>query len=305
MNRLRMKKIKRYWILYAMLVPGIVYLIINNYLPMFGLVIAFKKMDFSVGIWDSAWNGLDNFKFLFHSTDGWTMTRNTLLYNLAFIILGNLFSLLTAVVMDAVRKRFQQFSQIVILIPHLLSYVILSYITLAFLSPSSGFINHSILGPLGIEAVEWYTNPGPWPFIITFVYLWISFGYSSILYYSTLLGIDKGLYEAAVIDGAGIWQQIKHITLPGMKHTIITLVLLGVGRIFYSDFGLFYQVPMNSGMLFPTTQTIDTYVFRALLEQNSFSRSAAAGFVQSILGFILVLVANRIVQKVDNDSALF
>lgn len=305
MKRSKLKALKRYWLLYAMLVPGIFYLIVNNYLPLFGLVIAFKKVNFSVGIWESPWNGLENFTFLLNK-DGWMMVRNTLLYNLVFILLGNLVSLITAIVMDEVKNRFfRRFGQIVILIPHLLSYVILSYITLAFLSPSSGFINKSILEPLGLAGMEWYTDPGPWPFILTFVYLWISFGYSSILYYSTLIGIDKGLYEAAVIDGAGVWQQVKNITLPGMKHTVITMVLLGLGRVFFSDFGLFYQIPMNSGMLFPATQTIDTYVYRALLEQNSFSRSAAAGFLQSVLGFLLVLAANRIVQKLDNDSALF
>lgn len=305
MKRSKLKALKRYWLLYAMLVPGIFYLIVNNYLPLFGLVIAFKKVNFSLGIWESPWNGLENFTFLLNK-DGWMMVRNTLLYNLVFILLGNLVSLITAIVMDEVKNRFfRRFGQIVILIPHLLSYVILSYITLAFLSPSSGFINKSILEPLGLAGMEWYTDPGPWPFILTFVYLWISFGYSSILYYSTLIGIDKGLYEAAVIDGAGVWQQIKNITLPGMKHTVITMVLLGLGRVFFSDFGLFYQIPMNSGMLFPATQTIDTYVYRALLEQNSFSRSAAAGFLQSVLGFLLVLAANRIVQKLDNDSALF
>ena len=267
-------KTKRYLPLYLMLLPGAAYLIINNYLPMAGLVLAFKKVNYNVGLFQSPWTGLSNFKYLFTTKDAFIFFRNTILYNLAFIFFGNLMGIITAVALDSIRKKFfKRFSQVIILIPYLLSTVIISYIVYAFLSGNNGFMNMT--------------------------------GYSSILYYSTLIGIDKSYYEAAVVDGAGILDQIRFITLPALKTTIITLVLMAVGRICYSDFGLFYQVPMNSGLLYSTTQTIDTYVYRGLLELNDIGRSTAAGFLQSILGFICIFIANIIVSKIDKDSALF
>lgn len=299
------RKLKTYWPLYVMLLPGAAYLIINNYLPMFGLVIAFKKVNYEVGILQSDWVGLSNFRFIFSTNDAFVMFRNTFLYNLAFIILGNSFGLTVAIALDAVRKRFlKNTAQVIILLPYLLSMVIVTYVVFAFLSPGNGFVNNSLLAPLGMDPVEWYNNPKPWPVILTIVYLWMNFGYTSILYYSMLIGIDKSLYEAAVMDGAGILKQIRYVTLPCMKNTMIIMMILAVGRICYTDFGLFYQVPMHSGMLYSTTQTIDTFVYRALLEQNSIGRSAAAGFLQSVLGFILVMAANALVSRFDKESAL-
>lgn len=261
------KRIFRSWPLYTMLIPGTVYLIINNYLPMFGLLIAFKKVDYSVGIFNSPWTGFSNFTYLFASNDAFIMFRNTILYNVAFIILGNLLGLVIAIALDTVKSRyFRNLSQIIILIPHLLSTIIITYIVYAFLNERNGFMNNSILPLFNIDPISWYNTPGPWPVILTIVYLWMSIGYTSILYYSTLIGIDKTYYEAAVVDGASLWQQIFRITIPCMKKTIIILLILAVGRICYSDFGLFYQVPMHSGLLYPTTQTIDTFVYRALLE---------------------------------------
>lgn len=305
-NNRKLVKLKRYYPLYLMLLPGVIYLIINNYLPMAGLALAFKKVDYSIGFIKSPWTGLTNFKYLFKTNDAFIFFRNTILYNLAFILLGNLIGIFTAISLDSIkRKFFKKFSQVIILIPFLLSTVIVSYIVYAFLSSNTGFINNTILPLLGKDKISWYTQAKYWPFILTTVYLWMTFGYNSILYYSTLIGIDNSLYEAAVVDGAGIWRQITHITFPSLKNTIITLVLLAVGRICYSDFGLFYQVPMNSGMLYSTTQTIDTYVYRGLLHLNDIGRSTAAGFLQSILGFILILIANTVVSKFDKDSALF
>ena len=211
-----------------------------------------------------------------------------------------------AIALDTVKSRyFRNLSQIIILIPHLLSTIIITYIVYAFLNERNGFMNNSILPLFNIEPISWYNTPGPWPVILTIVYLWMSIGYTSILYYSTLIGIDKTYYEAAVVDGASLWQQIFRITIPCMKKTIIILLILAVGRICYSDFGLFYQVPMHSGLLYPTTQTIDTFVYRALLEQNSIGRSSAAGLFQAVLGFILVVSTNMIVRKVDAESSLF
>lgn len=298
-------RLKSYWPLYVMLIPGVLYLIINNYLPMAGLAIAFKKVNYAMGIFNSPWVGFSNFTFLFTTKDAFIMFRNTILYNVAFIVLGNAFGLMVAIALDTVKNQFfKNMSQVIILVPYLLSTVIVTYIVFAFLSPSNGFVNNSILAPLGIEGVEWYNEPGPWPVILTVVHIWMTFGYTSILYYSSLIGVDRTLYEAAVVDGAGVWRQILNVTLPCMKKTIIIMVILAVGRICFSDFGLFYQVPMHSGMLIDTTQTIDTFVYRALLEQNSIGRSSAAGFLQSVLGFVLVMITNAVVSKLDKESAL-
>ena len=300
------QRFKRYIPFYIMLLPGLIYLIVNNYLPMTGLILAFKKVNFSIGFLKSPWCGLNNFKYLFGSYDAYIMFRNTILYNLAFILLGNLLGVIVAIALDALHSKFlKNASQIVILIPYLLSTVIISYIVFAFLSGTNGFMNKTLFPLLHLNPVSWYSESKYWPIIITIVYLWMTMGYTSILYYSTLIGIDKSLYEASSVDGAGIWAQIINVTIPCLKPTIITLILLGIGRICYSDFGLFYQVPMNSGMLYSTTQTIDTFVYRGLIELNDIGRSTAGGFLQSILGFICVLTANSIVSKYDKESSLF
>ena len=234
--------LKEYWPLYLMMLPALLYLLINNYIPMAGMVIAFKKLNFAKGIWASPWAGLDNFKFLFSSKDAWIITRNTLLYNVAFILVNMVVGIAIAILITEVRNtKLKKIYQSAILLPFLMSMVILSYI----------------------------------------------------------------VYAAARLDGASKWQEITKITLPSLVPTIITLLLLSIGRIFYSDFGLFYQVPMNSGVLFPTTNVIDTYVYRALIEQGNISMSSAAGVYQSLVGFCVVMLSNWIVRKVDKDQALF
>jgi putative aldouronate transport system permease protein len=302
----RRRKFLNYLPLYIMLLPGIAYLIINNYLPMAGLVIAFKKIDYSLGIFQSPWTNLSNFTYLFSNNDALIAIRNTILYNIGFIVFGNLIAISVAIALDCTsNKFFKNFSQVIFLVPFLLSTVIVSYIVFAFLSPTNGFVNNTIFPLLGLEhGIKWYNEAKYWPVIITLVYLWMTFGYSSIIYYSSVISIDKSIYEAAVIDGASTWKQIIYITIPNLKPTIIILVLLSVGRICYSDFGLFYQIPQHSGLLYSTTQTIDTFVYRALLELNDVGRSSAAGFLQSMVGFILVLSANWLVKKLDKDSAL-
>lgn len=298
--------LKRFWPLYLMMAPGLLYLIINNYLPMFGLVVAFKKVDYRLGILKSPWVGLSNFEYLFKTSDAWIITRNTICYNLAFIVLGTLVSVAVAILLNEVKgvKRKKAY-QTIILIPFLISTVVISYLVYAFLSVDSGFVNNSVLPKFGMDAVAWYGEKKYWPFILVIVNLWKSFGYNCIIYYATILGIDSSLNEAAVVDGAGRWHRIRYITLPSLKGTIITLTLMSVGRIFYSDFGLFYQVPMNSGPLFDVTNTIDTYVYRGLLQLNDVGRASAAGFYQSLVGFAIVLLANYIVRKAEKDSALF
>ncbi len=296
---------KKYWVLYLMAVPGFAYLFINNYMPLPGLVLAFKRYNARLGIWKSDWAGFSNFKYLFATSDAFVITRNTILYNLAFIAINTILSIAIAIILSELTHKIKNVYQSIILLPHLISTVIISYIVFAFFSTENGFVNNILLAKLGKEAVSWYSEKQYWPFIIVFVSAWKTVGYQCIIYLSTLLGFDKAYYEAAEIDGATVWQQITRITLPLLRPTVIMLTLMAIGRIFYSDFGLFYQVPQNSGALYSVTNTIDTYVYRGLLESGDISMSAAAGFYQSIVGFILVLGANLVVRKIDRDSSLF
>lgn len=286
--------------------PGLLYLLINNYIPMFGIFIAFKDVNIVKGIFGSDWIGFKNFEFLFRTSDALIMTRNTLLYNLVFIVLGTICSIFIAILMaELLNKLYSKLFQVGLVLPNLVSMVIISILVFAFLNADSGFLNHAILQPLGIAPIDWYSEPKYWPMILVVVYLWKSAGFGSIVYFAFIAGIDKSIYEAAKIDGAGKLKQIFKITLPLLTPTIIIMGLMAVGRIFNSDFGLFYQVPMNAGALYSTTQTIDTYVYRALMQLNDIGMSAAAGVYQSVVGFVLVLVANAIVKKVNSDNALF
>ena len=297
---------KHFLPVYLMMLPGLAYLITNNYLPMAGMVIAFKDLDFKKGIWGSDWAGFDNFRFLFPSSDAWVMTRNTLLYNIVFIFLGIIFGVGTAILLNEIRKKFfLKFFQTMILIPFLMSWVIVNYLAYTYLSPDTGLVNNAILARLGIKPVSWYMQPKYWPFILTFVNVWKSLGFSTVLYYSALIGISPEYYESASLDGASRWQQIKNITLPLLKPTIITLLILNLGHIFNSDFGLFYQVTRNSGILYPTTRTIDVYVYNALMKNNDYAMSSAASVFQSIVGFITLMIANAVVRKVSRENALF
>ncbi len=285
--------------------PGIIYILINNYLPMFGVFLAFKDYSYVKGIFGSDWNGLNNFKYLFRQ-DAFLIVRNTLLYNITFIILGTVFAIIVAILMCELGEKFRvKIFQSSLLLPNLLSWVVIGFIAYAFLNADTGFINNTVIKSFGGKEVAWYTSPQYWPFILTFVYLWKSVGYSSIIYMASISGIDKGIFEAAKIDGAKKLEQIRYITIPMLKPTVIILTLMAIGRIFYSDFGLFYQVPMNSGALFKTTQTIDTYVYHGLMELQDVGMSAAAALYQSVVGFVLVVTANAVVRKVDNDNALF
>ena len=286
--------------------PGILYLIINNYIPMFGLFIAFKDYSFAKGIWDSAWCGLKNFKFLFVSNDAFIITRNTLLYNLAFIILSTVMAVFFAILLHELGNRLStRFYQSALLFPHLISWVVAAYLFYALLNSQNGYLNKTILPMFGIETFDIYMEKHWWPFILTFVYLWKHSGYNAIVYLASISGMDKEVFEAAEIDGAGKLKQILHITIPMLKPTIVVMMLMSVGRVFYSDFGLFYQIPMDSGQLYSVTQTIDTYVYRALMTNGNFTVSAAAGFYQSICGFILIVCVNAFVRKFDSENALF
>jgi putative aldouronate transport system permease protein len=305
-SRNSLSSLKKTLPLTLMALPGLTYLIINNYIPMGGVIIAFKKIDYRKGILASDWIGLDNFRFLFSTPDAWIMTRNTILYNLAFIVVGTICALALAIGMNEIKERFfAKYFQGAFLLPNLISMVVVSYVVFAFLNTDTGFLNRSVLPALGLAEANYYTRSQDWPLILLIVFLWKNTGYASIIYLASISGIDTTLYEAARIDGAGKWDQIRLITLPLLRPTIIILTLLGVGRIMFSDFGLFYQVTMNSGALYPTTQTIDTYVFRGLMQLGNIGMSSAAGFYQSIVGFVLVLTANYLVKRISPEDALF
>lgn len=304
-SSLRFRKLKSFIPLYMMMIPGLVYLVINNYIPMLGIIIAFKKINFRLGIIKSPFVGLDNFEYLFKTKDAWVITRNTIGYNSVFIVLGTCVAITVAILLNEVTKeKLRGVYQSLILLPFLVSIVVVSYLVFAFLSTDSGFFNN-LRASAGLKPISWYTTTKYWPFIIPIVQLWKTFGYSSIIYYATLVGIDRTYYEAAVVDGANKWHQIRFITLPLLRPTIITLVLLQIGRIFYSDFGLFFQVPMNSGPLYSVTNTIDTYVYRGLLQTNNVGMSSAAGLYQSVVGFLLVFTVNHVVSKLSKENALF
>lgn len=299
-------RLKRSLPLYLMFLPGALYLILNNYIPMAGLIIAFKQVNWNKGILNSDWVGFANFEYLFKTKEAWIITRNTLLYNAVFIILGTVLAITVAILLNEIRSnRLKKMYQTVILLPYLISMVVVSYLVYALLSSENGFINLSILRPMNAQEISWYTEPKYWPAILVIVHLWKTFGYNCVLYYAVLVGIDRGYYEAAAIDGAGRWQQIVKITLPSLVPTIIVLTLMSIGKIFYSDFGLFYQVPMDSGPLYDVTNTIDTYVYRGLIRLNNIGMSSAAGFYQSVVGFVLVLFANYTVRRIDKENALF
>ncbi len=304
-NPRKQSKIKRFVPIYIMMLPGLAYLFINNYMPLPGLVIAFKQYNARNGIFGSKWIGFKNFEYLFKTSDAWIITRNTIFYNLAFIIINTILAIIVAVILSELNGKRKKVYQSAILLPNLLSTVIIGYLVFSFFSVENGFVNSTLLPLLGKKSIAWYSEPKYWPFIIIFVNAWRSIGYNCIIYLSTILGFDRAYYESALVDGATRWKQFRYITLPLLKPTIIMLTLMAIGRIFYSDFGLFYQVPLNQGALYSVTNTIDTYVYRGLLQLGNISMSAAAGVYQSVVGFILVLGANLLVRKIDKDSALF
>lgn len=291
---------------YIMLLPGLAYFVINNYIPMYGITIAFRKLDFKKGILRSPFCGFDNFKFLFASGNMGPIIRNTVLYNVVFLILGAIIPVAFAILFNEIRaKRVKKLYQTAVLLPHLMSMVIVSSLVYNFLSADLGFINKGIIEPLTGQTISFYQEKKYWPFILTFVHEWKGLGFSMVLYLSTLLSISDDFYEAARIDGATRMQQIRYIMLPFLRPTIIMMLILGISKIFNSDFGLFYQVPKNSGVLYPVTQTIDVYVYNALMNQNNIMMSSAASVAQAVIGFTLVLVSNLIIKKISPDDSIF
>jgi putative aldouronate transport system permease protein len=301
-----LSKISNYGLLYLMMLPGLAYFAVNNYTPMFGIVVAFKRYNVNSGIYGSPWYGLKNFEYLFSSTQAFIIIRNTLLYNVAFIIVNTIVAVILAVIIsDVAAVHLRKVYQSSILFPFLISIVVVSYIVFGFLSHENGMMNKSILPFLGLRPKQWYNETTWWPLILVMVHCWKTVGYGTLIYIAGIAGIDKTFFEAAEIDGAGKWQQIRKITIPCLVPSIITILLMSIGRIFYSDFGLFYQVPQNSGSLFAVTNTIDTYVYRALISAGGIGRSAAAGVFQSIVGFAMVFSSNAVVRKISSENAIF
>ncbi len=289
-----------------MLIPGSLALLVFSYLPMAGIFIAFKDINYTKGIFGSPWVGLRNFEFFLKTPDAWLITRNTILYNFGFILLGTVLSVSAAIALDRMRsRRLGRLYQGIMFLPYFFSWIVVSSLVFSFLSADLGFINREILERFGIEPVNWYVKTSAWPFILVFVNLWRYTGYNSVIYLAAISGIDPGYNEAATVDGASTWQVIRHITLPLLSPVIVILVLLSIGKIFFAEFGLFFQVPQNMGPLFKTTNVIDTYVYRTLVNMGDIGMSAAAGLFQSVVGFVLVLSSNLIVRRIDPDKSLF
>jgi len=287
-----------------LMVPGIICYIIWSYLPMFGIIIAFKRFIPTKGILGSDWVGFENFKFFFTSQDATRITINTLSYGIIFMITGIIAAVFVALLLfEITNHRALKIYQSIIILPHFLSWVIVGYISYILLNPQAGTLNQ-ILGFFKIAQIGWYAEPKYWPYILTLANLWKHIGMSSIVYYAALMGVDAEMFEAATLDGANKWQRRWYILIPSLIPLMIILSILGIGNIFRGDFGLFYQLSRDVGTLYPTTDIIDTYVYRGL-RTGDMSITAAVGLIQSFVGVILVVGTNLIVKKIDPDSSLF
>ncbi|MBM7569476.1 ABC transporter permease [Paenibacillus sacheonensis] len=297
--------LKRYRVILLMLTPAVLFYVLFAYIPMAGIIIAFKHYDYAGGIFGSAWNGLDNFRFFFESGDAWRVTRNTALYNIAFIVVNNALQIAAAIVLFEVGgKWFRKIAQSAMFLPYFISWVVVGAIAYNLLNYDIGTVN-ALLRGLGLEPVDIYNTPAYWPYILVLVSAWKGLGYGTVMYLAAIAGIDTEMYEAAEIDGANIFQRVAKVTIPNLYPTVIILVLLAVGNIFRGDFGMFYNMIGNNGLLFSATDVIDTFVFRSLITSNDIGMSAAAGMFQSVLGFATIMAVNYSVRRYDKDRALF
>jgi putative aldouronate transport system permease protein len=291
--------------LLLMALPGVLLLLLFNYLPMFGIVIAFQDYRPNKGISGSEWVWFDNFRFLFGTGDAVRLTFRTLAYNAVFIVANQVVALTLAVLLNEVRRRwFVRIYQTIYFIPFFISWVVAGYLSFALLNTEEGLLNHLLVN-LGGQAIRWYGSPEYWPPILVLVNIWKNIGFYTILYLAGIIAINPEYYEAARIDGANKGQEIRFISLPMLLPLITITTLLAIGRIMYADFGMFYNITRDSGQLLTTTDVLDTYVYRALRTQGLISMPAAAGVYQSIIGFVMVLIANWAVKRVDPDRALF
>ncbi|HIW31494.1 MAG TPA: ABC transporter permease subunit [Candidatus Paenibacillus intestinavium] len=299
------KDMKNYRVLLLMLAPAVAFFFLFAYIPMAGIIIAFKNYDYAGGVFGSAWNGLNNFRFFFESGDAWRVTRNTALYNIAFIVVNNSLQIFAAIMLFEVGgKWFRKIMQSALFLPYFISWVVVGAIAYNLLNYDIGTVN-ALLRGFGLQPIDIYNTPSYWPYILVIVSAWKSLGYGTVMYLAAISGIDTEMYEAAEIDGANIFQRIMKVTIPNLYPTIIILVLLAVGNIFRGDFGMFYNMIGNNGLLFSTTDVIDTFVFRSLITSNDIGMSAAAGVFQSVLGFATILTVNYAVRRYDKDRALF
>lgn len=297
--------LKNYRVLLLMLAPAVAFFLLFAYVPMAGIIIAFKRYDYAGGIFGSAWNGLDNFRFFFESGDAWRVTRNTALYNIAFIVVNNALQIFSAIMLFEVGgKWFRKITQSALFLPYFISWVVVGAIAYNLLNYDIGTVN-ALLRGVGLDPIDIYNTPAYWPYILILVSAWKSLGYGTVMYLAAITGIDTEMYEAAEIDGANIFQRIMKVTIPNLYPTIIILVLLAVGNIFRGDFGMFYNMVGNNGLLFSSTDVIDTFVFRSLITSNDIGMSAAAGVFQSVLGFATIMTVNYAVRRYDKDRALF
>ncbi len=292
-------------VLYLMFVPIFVYYILFAYVPMTGIVMAFKEFNNRDGIWMSPWIGLKNFEFFFVSGKALQVTINTAMYNLVFLACYTFFSLLVAIfVADMKGKFFKKAAQSSMFLPYFISWVVVASMVYNFFNYDHGIAN-SILKGFGAKPVDIYSSPGYWYFLLPFVYTWKWVGFGSVIYLAAIMGIDQEIYEAATIDGASRFRKIRHITLPSLKSTAIVLILLGIGRIMRGEFDMFYNLIGNNGTLIDSTDIIDTLVFRSILGTQDFGMASAAGLYQSVLCFVIIVSVNALVRKADRDYALF
>lgn len=301
----RWKEFKDNAELSVMLIPGLILLIVFSYIPMVGIIIAFKDYRNNLGIFGSAWNGFENFKFFFQSQDAWRIFRNTVGYGMLFIVTTLIAAVFIAILLYEVKRKIAlKFYQTSMILPHFLSWVIVGYITYMLLEPNMGVINQ-IIRFFGGDGVQWYSEPKYWPVILPIVNLWKNIGLKMVMYYAALMAIDEELFEAAQIDGANRFKQIIYITLPSLVPLMTILTILDVGNIIRGDFGLFYNIPRDVGLLYPTTDIIDTYLYRGLRTGDDIGITTAVGLFQSVIGFVMVVGTNLIVKKVAPENSLF
>ncbi len=299
------KQVRRNKILLLMLLPAIAYVIVFSYIPMGGIIVAFKRFSFSKGFLGSPWCGLENFRFLFISDKLWPLMRNTLLYNAAFITVGMVMEVGFAIIINELgSKWFKKVFQSFMFLPFFISWVVVIAIVDAIFGYDSGIINQ-VLQSLGLEKLNIYVNAAPWPFLLVFFKAWKQTGYGSIVYLAAISGMDQEIVDAAEIDGANIWQRIRYITIPSLKPTIIIMMLLAIGNIFRGDFGMFYQLIGNNSVLLEVGDILDLYIYRAMVSSSNLGMASAAGFYQSILCFFTIIAANWMVKKYDPDYSLF
>lgn len=299
------KKVKDNKSMLFMLIPATLYVIIFSYIPMGGIVLAFKKYNYTAGILNSPWAKLENFRYLIISDKLWPLTRNTILYNLAFIIVGMTVEIAFAILLSEIGgKVFKKIGQSFMLLPFFISWVVVSSIMLNIFGYEYGVLNN-FLKLIGKESYNIYGNAATWPIVMVMLKIWKSTGYGTVIYLAAITSIDQEMYEAAQIDGANVWHRITNITLPCLKPTLVIMLLLAVGQIFRGDFGMFYQIVRNNQTLLGVSDIIDTFVYRSLISSPDIGMSAAAGLYQSFMGFVTILLANFVVKKIQPDYTLF